>query len=107
MPPKHVRGGAVSSDGVVIRTYSKNRKTMASLLGDLQDVVLGDYYTVVAKGMDVVLGCDYYNKLLTQNIVQIGKQHPITLINIADSSFFAIKKQLNTRYSRFDSNNNE
>ena len=67
-----IREGSASSDGIVIQTSTKNKILTASLPGDLQYDLLGEYYTVVANGMDVVFRCSSYDKLLIQNNVQIN-----------------------------------
>lgn len=73
-----------------MRTSNSNEKLTATLLGVLPDKALGNHYTVVLKGMDIHLSQDYYDKLLLQNNIQTNEQHAITLIDIADPSFFAL-----------------
>ena len=86
-----IHGGAVSINGVVMQTTDINAKLTVMLLGTLSDEALGNYYTIVPKGINIHLGKEYYDKLILQNNVQINNRHAITLINIVDPRLFTLK----------------
>ena len=89
--PGIIHGSRVSSDSIVMQTINSNAKLSAALMAALPDNILGTYYKLEPKDMDLHLRPEYYDKLLLQNNVELNIQHAITLINIADCGFFSLK----------------
>jgi hypothetical protein len=69
--PGMFRGGSkndpVMCEGLVIQTTKVQAGSTIKLLGILDDKILGDFYTIIPRGVDKELGQQLYGELLRTN----------------------------------------
>ena len=85
------RGGPsndpVMCEGLVLRTTKAQARACMELLGSLDDNLLGNFYSIIPKGIDKELGPQYYGELLRTNNDMLNKLRAITVVNWPEELF--------------------
>jgi hypothetical protein len=61
------RNDPVMCEGLVLRTTKAQARAAIELLGLLEDNILGEFYTIIPRGIDKELGNQLYRELLRTN----------------------------------------
>jgi hypothetical protein len=85
------RGGTkndpVMCEGLVLRTTKAQARASIELLGLLDEKVLGEFYSIIPKGIDKELGPQLYGELLRTNNDMLNTLRSITVVNWPEELF--------------------
>jgi hypothetical protein len=86
-----VRGGTknepVMCEGLVLRTTKAQARASIELLGLLDEKVLGEFYSIIPRGIDKELGPQLYGELLRTNNDMLNTLRSITVVNWPEELF--------------------
>jgi hypothetical protein len=89
--PGTVRGGIrtdpVMCEGLVLRTTKAQARAAIELLGLLEDNTLGDFYTIIPRGIEKELGNQLYGELLQANNDVLNTLRSIAVVNWHEELF--------------------
>ena len=87
-----VRGGTrnepVMCEGLVLRTTKVQARACIELLGLLDDNILGDFYSIVPRGVDKELGPQMYGDYLRANNDMLNTIRAIAVVNWPEELFY-------------------
>jgi hypothetical protein len=85
------RGGTkndpVMCEGLVLRTTKAQARASIELLGLLDEKVLGEFYSIIPRGIDKELGNQLYGELLRTNNDMLNTLRSITVVNWPEELF--------------------
>jgi hypothetical protein len=85
------RGGTKNDpamcEGLVLRTTKAQARASIELLGLLDEKVLGDFYSIIPRGIDKELGPQLYGELLRTNNDMLNTLRSITVVNWPEELF--------------------
>jgi hypothetical protein len=81
------RNDPVMCEGVVLRTTKVQARSAIELLGLLDDKILGEFYTIIPRGVDKELGSNLYRELLRTNNDILNTIRPIAVVNWPEELF--------------------
>jgi hypothetical protein len=85
------RGGTkndpVMCEGLVLRTTKVQARASIELLGLLDEKVLGEFYSIIPRGIDKELGNQLYGELLRTNNDMLNTLRSITVVNWPEELF--------------------
>jgi hypothetical protein len=85
------RGGPrhdpVMCEGLVLRTSKAQARASIELLGLLDEKVLGEFYSIIPRGIDKELGPQLYGELLRTNNDMLNTLRSITVVNWPEELF--------------------
>jgi hypothetical protein len=89
--PGIVRGGEgndpVMCEGLVLRTTKAQARANIGLLGLLEENILGEFYDIIPRGIDRLLGHHYYGELLQNNCDILNTLRSIDVVNWPEELF--------------------
>jgi hypothetical protein len=74
-------------EGLVIRSTKAQARTAIELLGLLDDKILGEFYTIIPRGIDKELGNQLYGELLRTNNDVLNTLRPLAVVNWPEELF--------------------
>jgi hypothetical protein len=77
----------VMCKGLVIRTTKGQARSAIELLGVLDYKILGEFYTIIRRGINKELGSHLYGELLTTNNDVLNTLRPIAVVNWPEELF--------------------
>jgi hypothetical protein len=85
------RGGPrtdpVMCEGLVLRTTKAQARVSTELLGLLDENILGEFYSIIPKGIDKELGPQLYGDILRTNNDMLNTLRSITVVNWLEELF--------------------
>jgi hypothetical protein len=85
------RGGTrhdpVMCEGLVLRTSKAQARASIEILGLLDEKVLGEFYSIIPRGIDKELGPQLYGELLRTNNDMLNTLRSITVVNWPEELF--------------------
>jgi hypothetical protein len=81
------RNDPVMCEGLVLRTTKAQARACIELLGLLDENILGDFYSIIPKGIDKELGPKLYGDLLRTNNDMLNTLRSIAVVNWPEELF--------------------
>jgi hypothetical protein len=82
------RNDPVMCEGLVLRTTKAQARASIELLGLLDEKVLGEFYSIIPRGIDKELGHQLYGELLRTNNDMLNTLRSIAVVNWPEELFF-------------------
>jgi hypothetical protein len=82
------RNDPVMCEGLVLRTTKAQARASIELLGLLDEKVLGEFHSIIPRGIDKELGHQLYGELLRTNNDMLNTLRSIAVVNWPEELFF-------------------